>query len=203
MEKSIPLHYGQYYHIYNRGINRENVFFEARNYRHFLKGYVKYVLPIADTYAYCLLKNHLHFLVRIKTEAELQRLVEKGDMPKIPKPSTQFGHLFNSYAKSINKTYKRTGSLFQKRFGRKWVDSDRYFSYLVIYIHRNPQRHRLVKDYKTYPYSSYQAIRYQRASRVETEQVLAWFDNEAEFDRLHQVWKGESEIQHLIGDDFD
>ena len=57
---------GQYFHIYNRGNNGEDIFLEARNYAYFLKLYQKYICPIADTYAYCLLKNHFHFLIRIK-----------------------------------------------------------------------------------------------------------------------------------------
>jgi len=64
--KPIPLQYGLYYHIYNRGNNRENIFLEERNYRYFLQLYLKYIEPIAWTFAYCLLRNHFHFLVRIK-----------------------------------------------------------------------------------------------------------------------------------------
>ena len=66
MSDSIPLEPGKYYHIYNRGNNRENVFIEERNYRYFLQLYLKYIEPIAWTFAYCLLRNHFHFLVRIK-----------------------------------------------------------------------------------------------------------------------------------------
>jgi len=76
MSKPTPLQYGRYYHIYNRGNNRENIFIDGRNYSHFLKLYTRYVEPVADTYAYCLLRNHFHFLVRIKTveEQETQSL---------------------------------------------------------------------------------------------------------------------------------
>ena len=58
------------YHIYNRGNNREDLFREERNYRYFMSLYVKYIEPIADTFAYCLLKNHFHVLVRIKDAAD-------------------------------------------------------------------------------------------------------------------------------------
>ena len=127
-----PLQYGQTYHIYNRGNNRENVFLEERNYRYFLQLYAKYVEPVAYTFAYCLLRNHFHVLVRIKTLDEQEEyhktLRVSGDAsshtlrvstPFKPKnPSQQFGNLFNAYAKAINKTYRRTGSLFQHPFGR-------------------------------------------------------------------------------------
>ena len=59
------------YHIYNRGINGENIFKEERNYRYFLEKYAKYIEPIADTFAYCLLGNHFHIAIRTKSEAEL------------------------------------------------------------------------------------------------------------------------------------
>ena len=66
MSKVERLQYGQYYHIYNRGNNGETLFREQRNYLYFLKLYAKYIEPIAETYAYCLLSNHFHYLVRIE-----------------------------------------------------------------------------------------------------------------------------------------
>ena len=66
-----PLSHDCYYHIYNRGNNRETLFKEERNYRDFLKLYAKHIEPIADTFAYCLLPNHFHLLVRIKGEEEI------------------------------------------------------------------------------------------------------------------------------------
>jgi putative transposase len=68
---------GYYYHIYNQGNNRENIFFKEKNYDYFLHLFKKYIVPITETYAYCLLPNHFHFLLRIKIENEdyLKRLV--------------------------------------------------------------------------------------------------------------------------------
>ena len=72
MKKNIELlEPDRIYHIYNRGINGENIFKEERNYRYFLEKYAKYVKPIADTFAYCLLKNHFHIAIRTKSEAEI------------------------------------------------------------------------------------------------------------------------------------
>ncbi len=70
-----PLQQGVYYHIYNRGNNRQDIFLETRNYAYFLKLYATYIAPIADTYAYCLLKNHFHLMVRIRSEAEWQEQI--------------------------------------------------------------------------------------------------------------------------------
>ena len=66
MTSPSPLKSGVYYHIFNRGTNRENVFIEERNYRYFLQLYLKYIEAVAETFAFCLLKNHFHLLVRMK-----------------------------------------------------------------------------------------------------------------------------------------
>ena len=68
-----PLQFGQYYHIYNRGNNGETLFCEDRNYPYFLKLYAKYTEPVSETYAYCLMSNHFHLLVRIKDYEECDR----------------------------------------------------------------------------------------------------------------------------------
>jgi len=176
MQYSIPLQAGCFYHIYNRG-NHSDIFFEDKNYRYFLKLYGDYIHPIAETYSYCLLKNHFHFLVRIRDTPLIQtcattQTCEVSKTSQVLKtPSQHFANFFNSYAKSINKAYNHTGSLFEKRFGRVLVDNDAYFVHLVSYIHRNPQRHGFVSDFRSYPYSSYRAILEQRSSRVETEKV--------------------------------
>ncbi len=196
MSKPIPLQYGKYYHIYNRGNNRENIFFEKRNYRHFLELYAKYIVPIADTCVYCLLRNHFHFLVRIKT-------VEEQETLRVLKPSQQFGNLFNAYAKAINKAYNRTGSLFQNPFGRIEVASDAYFIWLVIYIHQNPQKHGLVDDFRTWSHSSYQTLLSTKPTRLERDDVLAWFDGVDNFVVLHQQEVTERKVAFWVPEDFD
>jgi len=71
MKTTAPLQPGHYYHVYNRGNNREDLFREERNYRYFLQLYARHVLPIAITFAYCLLRNHFHFLVRIRETSQV------------------------------------------------------------------------------------------------------------------------------------
>ena len=67
-----PLEYDSYFHVYNRGINGEILFREDTNYEHFLRLYLEYTEPVAETYAWCLLKNHFHLLVRILPENEIE-----------------------------------------------------------------------------------------------------------------------------------
>ena len=64
----VPLAYGTFYHIYNRGNNHENIFVQERNYAYFLNLWWKHISPIAETWAYCLLRNHFHAAVYIKKE---------------------------------------------------------------------------------------------------------------------------------------
>ena len=70
MPNAPALEYGQYYHLFNRGNNGEDLFFEPRNYPYFLQLFARFVEPVADTYAYCLLRNHFHLLARTRTEQE-------------------------------------------------------------------------------------------------------------------------------------
>ncbi len=63
---------GAFYQVYNRGNNRENIFYSAENVRFFLERYTKYMEPVLETYAYCLLPNHFHLLARVKTKEEIE-----------------------------------------------------------------------------------------------------------------------------------
>ena len=178
-----PLRPGHYYHVYNRGNNRENIFREERNYRYFLDLYAAHIEPIAETFAYCLLRNHFHLLVRIKDAAD---------------PSRAFSNLFNAYTKSINKNYGRTGSLFQKPFQRVAVTTDRYFLQLIFYIHFNPQKHGLVSDFREWPWSSYHALGGVQPTRLNRAMVLDWFGNAREFEAFHRGRVDELAIAPLI-----
>ena len=77
MQTIQPLEHGKYYHIYNRGINSDILFKENCNYEHFLKLYDIHIEPIAETYAWCLMKNHSHFLIRIKNLEEINEEKKK------------------------------------------------------------------------------------------------------------------------------
>ncbi len=165
MKISFPLQSGIYYHIYNRGNNGEDLFREDRNYPYFLKLYEKYITPVADTYAYCLLKNHFHFLLRIKDNKEVDPFISREDSSQKYQfnenhfsPSKCFSNMFNAYSKAINKSYDRTGSLFEKHFHRIPVTEDAYLLELIFYIHFNPQKHGLIDDFRDWRWSSYQAL---------------------------------------------
>ena len=71
------LEFDSYYHIFNRGNNRENIFYSSENYRYFLKKYDHYLSDYLNTYCFCLLPNHFHFLVRIKSQERIAQQVER------------------------------------------------------------------------------------------------------------------------------
>jgi putative transposase len=196
-----PLLYDQYYHIFNRGNNRENIFIEERNYHYFMELYAHHIAPVADTYAYCLLRNHFHLLVRIKSEPEIQTF-RVFETRKVSTPSLQFGNFFNAYAKAINQAYQRTGSLFQKPFGRLLVTDNTHLFHLVRYIHYNPQKHGFVDDYRKWPYSSYPALISEKLTRLQRASTLNWFDGQQAFITAHQNEIDLKPISYLLQDDL-
>ncbi len=207
------LKYGTYYHIYHRGNNRENIFFEERNYAYFLKLYGKYIVPVADTFAYCLMRNHFHLVVRIKTVGEQEAWQKDHHLAGFRKrsrpptfrrkdPSRQFSNLFNAYTKSINKAYHRTGALFESPFGRIVVNDATYFAQLVLYIHQNPQKHGFVDDFRMWPHSSYQTLLSKKSTHLRREEVLTWFGSLATAQTAHHHPISEKNLAPLIRDDF-
>ena len=78
-----PLIEGQYFHIYNRGVNSENLFKDERNYHYFLQQYKFYCTDVLETLAYCLLKNHFHLFVYIKQNVEVPRRDGEGMFKEI------------------------------------------------------------------------------------------------------------------------
>ena len=115
---------GQYYHLYNRGNDRQPIFFGRGNYLFFLKRIHTYLVPCMDMIAYCLMPNHYHLLVRIND----------GDV------SHAMQLLALSYTMAVNKQRDRVGALFQGAFRSRHVDRDEYLVHLSRYFHLNPVR---------------------------------------------------------------
>ena len=197
MSKPTALRCGGYYHIFNRGNNRETIFREQRNYFYFLKLYEKYIPLVADTFAYCLLPNHFHLLVRVKTGEE-----NMASSIKVKNPGQQFGNLFNAYTKAFNKVYQRTGSLFEKPFKRLEVTSDAYFRRLIAYIHQNPQRHGLIDNFQIWPYSSYQIILSHKPTHIHREEVLTWFGDGKAYQAYHQEMETVRQLEGIVSEDL-
>lgn len=166
----------EYYHLYNRGVDKRDIFLDDEDRKRFVKllfianGSTPFVfrdLPIGLPYvafergdmlvaigAYCLMTNHFHILVKETMERGTTKFLNK---------------VLTSYSSYFNKKYGRSGRLFQGTFCARHVDSDEYLKYLFAYIHLNPVKiidpkwkESGIRDYKKakeylarYQYSSY------------------------------------------------
>ncbi len=192
--RNLPIEPDKFYHIYNRGVNGEIIFKSDRNYSFFLSKIKDNLLPVCDIYAYCLLPNHFHFLIKVKSEVCLESLVKVSNLDKAkeglhaPKNifSKQFSKIFNSYSQAFNKENNRHGALIESPFKRKQINSDEYLRKVILYIHRNPQNHGLSSDFKEYKYSSYHRILSQTKSNLKWENVIELFDDLENFVFTHQ-----------------
>ena len=182
----IVMEEGRLYHIYNHACGDEDFFRSAENYFFFMKRYQRYVDPIAETYAYCLMPNHFHLLVRMK---EMNRIGNKKLLPiknNTPDYVFSFSLLFNSFAKAYNAQYQRRGSLFVHSFNRIQVDSDEYLRKLIIYIHRNPVNHGFVDHPWQWEFSSYNRILAGKPYWLQAKRVIEIFYDTENFVFNHQ-----------------
>lgn len=196
-----PLEHEKFYHIFNRGNNGINLFYDTDCYYHFLRLYEKYMEPVAETYAWCLLKNHFHLLIYIKPRNEIDSSKLKYstvEKPNVISASKQFSHLFNAYTQAINKRFKRTGSLFEKPFHRKLITSDDYFQKLIYYIHNNPVHHGFCKKINDYPWSSYGSIISEKPTKIKRKEVIDAFYNLDNFIVYHNQNQDLFDIDGLI-----
>lgn len=163
---SMKLKSGEIYHVYNRGNNRQRLFYDKENYYYFLAKVRQYLAPNCDILAYCLMPNHFHFLIHAtkKSGRLFRRTNVLTNKPVIPRPKmTMFSKglqlLLSSYAKGINRKYTRSGSLFRQN--TKWKKtSDELFSLdyslsCFTYIHNNPVTAGLVSSPEDWEFSSY------------------------------------------------
>ena len=117
--------------------------------------------------------------------------------------SDKFSNFFNAYAKTINKAYGRTGSLFEHPFERVPITSNRQFWNVIAYIHQNPQKHGFVKDFRDWKYSSYGMILTRHPTIVKRENVMKWFGTRKDYLSLHKQWVTEAEAKWFMESDFD
>ncbi|HIB8181591.1 TPA: transposase [Elizabethkingia anophelis] len=205
--RTLPIEPDKFYHIYNRGVNGNVIFKTESNYHFFLKKISENLLTVCDIYAYTLLPNHFHLLVKIKSEERLKSLVKVPNLDKadlvekkgLHSPqnifSKQFSKVFNFYSQAFNKMYSRHGALIESPFKRKYIDSDDYLIRTILYIHQNPQNHAIVDDFKNYKYSSYLKFLDETETFLSGNETLDLFNGKENFVFCH---KKESDLE-----DFD
>ena len=164
------------YHIMLRGINQQNIFVEDEDNVRFIDTLASYQEDIVyEIYAYCLMGNHIHLLMKEGNEAIANTMRRIGV----------------SYAYWYNWQYNRKGHLFQDRFKSEPVEDDAYFLTVLRYIHQNPVKAGLTRDIEACEWSSYKE--YTKKTRiVNTGFALAIFSTEsdkalAQFCSYHQV----------------
>ncbi|MFH1006815.1 MAG: transposase [Candidatus Latescibacterota bacterium] len=163
--RTTPFLPDQYYHFYNRGNNRQKVFFERDNYLFFLRGLKKYVCELVDILVYSLLPTHYHILGRVKPETQIQApqiqtsVTQTSEVLKTSEVSRAVSRAMQkfgiSYTKAINKRFERVGALFQGQFQGKPVQDYSHLLNLCVYIHANPVKDGWVALPEDWEFSNY------------------------------------------------
>lgn len=144
---------GEYYHAYNRGVDKMDIFRSPEDYDVLLGLFKRYLSPerVYDIYrsplpnyrdrveliAYCLMPNHYHLLLYLREEDGIELLMRS---------------VMTAYSRYFNKKYARVGTLFQNHFLAARITSDAYLWHVSRYIHLNPLD--IGENPRSYPYSS-------------------------------------------------
>ena len=172
------------YHIILRGINRQTIFEDDIDKEKFLLVLNKYKENSGyKIYAYCLMSNHVHLLIKVGEET-LEQIMRR---------------ICGSYVYWYNRKYDRIGNLFQDRFKSEPVENEIYFLTALRYIHYNPFKAGLVKNHEHYRWSSYQFYTQHQTDTLgllETDLVMKMFDNDPK-----KALKGFKEFHQMENDD--
>ena len=175
---------GKYYHVYNRGANKQKIFLSQSNYHLCLrlvgKNIPRYHVSIM---AYCLMPNHYHFILRQHENGSISRFIQTT---------------FNAYSQAVNLSTGHSGTLFQGRVKGLEITSDEYAIRLARYIHFNPVAAGLVSKSEAWEFSDYQewaGIREGRLSDLTLRD--AYYNNPQEYKALMDEYIAEEEILNL------
>ncbi|MCF8331293.1 MAG: hypothetical protein K9H84_02490 [Bacteroidales bacterium] len=180
-----PIEHGYFYHIYNHGVGRRNLFCGPENYQYFLQLYHKHISPIAESYAWVLMKNHFHLLVRIKDHQALTGFANLSGLDDTKPPYQYFSNFFNAYTKAINKQIQTRGALFERPFKRKRIHNEKHLRQVVLYIHNNPVHHGFCQYPSDYTWSSYLTCIGENPTKLKRKQVMEWFGDKTNFKYMH------------------
>lgn len=191
------------YHVFNHAVHNNNLFVKDINYQYFLQQLIKHTHSVCQLYAYCLMPNHFHLLIRIKDEDAIIKHYHQRKLIKNPeyKPleinqkefdyhdfvMQQFQNFCNGYAQAFNRMFERKGALFLDFIKRKQVKNEKYFTKLIHYIHYNPVHHGFCKDLNSWQYTSFHSFLDNRVTKLEREYVLEWFGGEKEYIEFHKL----------------
>ncbi|MBT1701271.1 transposase [Fulvivirgaceae bacterium PWU4] len=139
-----------FYHVFNRGNNKQVIFPRKENYNFFLKKLRMLIVPNCNVISYCLMPNHFHLLIHVTTRGN-QLLSSSGRMQTLER---KLGTLQSSYTRAINIQESKTGSLFQPKC--KVIELDEIHLVACFhYIHQNPVKAGLCSKFENWNFSSY------------------------------------------------
>lgn len=220
--RTVPLKAGEYYHLYNRGVNRQEIFFNRENHLFFLRRVRKYLTAPKGR-----LRKSEQVRSQPKVSSQPPNLTDQDRMETsevlcvvayclmpnhyhlLVKPHhDNLSHrmqLFGiSYTKAINKQEKRVGSLFQGQFQAVHVDSDTYLLHLSRYLHLNPVAAGLVKRAEDWEFSSYRDyIGLRQGTLPAPDIVLSQFQTRSDYQAFVEAYQSSDKelIAHLLFDD--
>ncbi len=196
-----PLLEGQIYHIYNKVGTGLLLFHDSADYDRFLSQWDKFFGRYLDTFAYCLVPNHFHFLARVKEIDNTLRDIIKLEntqaatnflTAKIPF-SGFLSDQFRRFGSSISLAHKvkthRTGALFMNKMKRVGIHNDAHLMYLLCYIHHNVIHHNLGCHYDNWKYTSYNAYLSDNKTRIAKSEMMDFFGSREEFIRSHEEFR--------------
>lgn len=183
---------GEFYHVFNRGVEKRTIFLDERDYQRFLctleyyrfkKPPIKFSLKnrpsifkqvrddalLVEIISFCLMPNHIHLLVRQIDEEGITKFMSK---------------VLNSYTKYFNTKHHRVGPLFQGAFKAKRIEKEQQLLHVSRYIHLNPLVDYLVKDLRFYRYSSYLEYIYQNKGFSQSGYILSHFANPGKYEQF-------------------
>ena len=209
--RTTPFVNNSFYHIYNRGVEKRQIFLDERDYERFIQTLFYYQFngpkprfsthkrfrvkdfskhpKIIEIVCYCLMPNHFHFLLKQNQENGIHEFLSK---------------VINSYTKYFNTRYRRVGPLFQGQFKAVSVETDDQLLHLSRYIHLNPFVAEITKDWQNFPYSSVKEFIAGEPSLCSTEHILNFFKNPDKYTEFISNQKDYAlqlaRIQHLLID---
>lgn len=199
--RKTPIAIGEIYHVFNRSIAKQPIFLSTKDYsravevfkfyqyekpplrfsfynrlpvkqkQEFLENLPKIAKPIVDIICFCLMPNHVHFLLKNLTEKGIARFMSNFQ---------------NSYAKYFNTKNKRTGTLFQPMFKAVRIESDEQLLHVSRYIHLNPVTSYLIEmeDLNNYLWSSYHDYLSKQPTDIKKDQILNFFKNTSDYEKF-------------------
>ena len=192
LEYKAPFCHGSFYHIYNRSVDGQLLFYNQTCYQRFLSKYEEYFSDLLNLYSYALIPNHFHLLASVKEEQacrftmkELKRL-NAGNWQIDDVISNRFKNFSISHSLFVKNHFTIKTNVFAQKFKHILIDKDHYFDKLISYIHLNPLKHQVTKEFEHYPWTSYQPL-LASDGLLEFAYVLDWFGGKDNFTKYHKV----------------